>query len=241
MQLTQRQRALLQRRLQLRQKQQQRLNSSVRYRSVLAPPPPSPAYATTTTAASTTTKQLTKRRLRLPPGYAPGISLARRYPQHHHQQQQQQRRHSSKQTSNYGAQAAYKASLDAFKRGPKTNVETVRTICISHSPNILGVFFYLIFNVSYVFSFQSNPHSRTRRPQQARFKSAVLPLSLQLSRKDIVEDCFCVLPSGSGNQIIFGAKITGLKPHDIVATQRDVLEAASAAATASAASILSAK
>ena len=206
MQLTQRQRALLQRRLQLRQKQQQRLNSSVRYRSVLAPPPPSPAYATTTTAASTTTKQLTKRRLRLPPGYAPGISLARRYPQHHHQQQQQQRRHSSKQTSNYGAQAAYKASLDAFKRGPKTNVETVRTICISHSPNILGVFFYLIFNVSYVFSFQSNPHSRTRRPQQARFKSAVLPLSLQLSRKDIVEDCFAFCPRDREIKLFSGPK-----------------------------------
>ena len=117
----------MQRRQQQRQKQQQRLNSSVRYRSVVVPPPPLPSSypsATTTAASATPKKQLAKRRLRLPPSYASGISLARRYPQKH---QQQHRRQSS--SLNYAAQAAYKASLDAFKRGTYSkNAETVSAI-----------------------------------------------------------------------------------------------------------------
>ena len=61
-----------------------------------------------------------------PPSYASGISLAaRRHPQQKHQQQQQQHRRQSL-SLNYAAQAAYKASLDAFKRGTYSkNAETV--------------------------------------------------------------------------------------------------------------------
>ena len=94
---------------------------------MVAPPPPLPSSsypsATTTAASATPKKQLAKRRLRLPPSYASGISLARRhYPQKH--QQPQHRRQSS--SLNYAAQAAYKASLDAFKRGTYSkNAETV--------------------------------------------------------------------------------------------------------------------
>ena len=64
-----------------------------------------------------------------PPSYASGISLAaRRHPQQKHQQQQQQHRRQSS-SLNYAAQAAYKASLDAFKRGTYSkNAETVSAI-----------------------------------------------------------------------------------------------------------------
>ena len=102
------------------------------YRTVMAPPlSSSPQYSTT--AASPTTEgqqQLSKRRLRLPAGYSSSVGLARRYPQ---QQQQRHNRRQSKQTINYAAQAAYQASLDAFKRGDayskhKKNAETVRNV-----------------------------------------------------------------------------------------------------------------
>ena len=97
---------------------------------MVAPPAPLPSSypsaAATTAASATPKKQLAKRRLRLPPSYASGISLARRYPQKHQQPQQHRRQSSS---LNYAAQAAYKASLDAFKRGTYSkNAETVSAI-----------------------------------------------------------------------------------------------------------------